>query len=69
MPAYAAVQTFPADRAYHPRPVPQESRVNPVQLAFVFPGQGSQSLGMLGELASAHAEIRATFDEASAALS
>jgi [acyl-carrier-protein] S-malonyltransferase len=40
--------------------------VNPVQLAFVFPGQGSQSLGMLGELALAHAEIRASFDEASA---
>jgi [acyl-carrier-protein] S-malonyltransferase len=35
-------------------------------LAFVFPGQGSQSLGMLAELAAAHAEVRATFDEASA---
>lgn len=35
-------------------------------LAFVFPGQGSQSVGMLAELAAAHAEVRATFDEASA---
>ena len=35
------------------------------QLAFVFPGQGSQSIGMLAELAAAHAEVQATFDEAS----
>ncbi len=34
-------------------------------LAFVFPGQGSQSVGMLGELAGARAIVRATFDEAS----
>ena len=34
-------------------------------LAFVFPGQGSQSLGMLSELAQGHAGIRAAFDEAS----
>ncbi len=34
-------------------------------LAFVFPGQGSQSVGMLTELAAAHAEVRATFEEAS----
>lgn len=34
-------------------------------LAFVFPGQGSQSVGMLAELADTHAEVRATFDEAS----
>src|ERR1700749_4989406 len=34
-------------------------------LAFVFPGQGSQSVGMLAELAAAHAEVKATFDEAS----
>jgi len=35
------------------------------QLAFVFPGQGSQSVGMLAELAEAHAVVRATFEEAS----
>ena len=34
-------------------------------LAFVFPGQGSQSVGMLSELAAAHSEVRATFEEAS----
>jgi [acyl-carrier-protein] S-malonyltransferase len=35
------------------------------QLAFVFPGQGSQSVGMLAELSELHPQIRATFDEAS----
>ena len=34
-------------------------------LAFVFPGQGSQSVGMLAELAAVHPEVKATFDEAS----
>lgn len=34
-------------------------------LAFVFPGQGSQSLGMLAGLADAHPVIRETFAEAS----
>lgn len=34
-------------------------------LAFVFPGQGSQSLGMLAELAAAHPVVRAAFEEAS----
>ena len=36
-----------------------------LQLAFVFPGQGSQSVGMLAELAETHAVVRATFEEAS----
>jgi len=36
------------------------------RLAFVFPGQGSQSLGMLAELGSEFAAVKATFDEASA---
>ena len=34
-------------------------------LAFVFPGQGSQSVGMLAELAASHPVIRETFAEAS----
>jgi [acyl-carrier-protein] S-malonyltransferase len=38
------------------------------QLAIVFPGQGSQSIGMLAELAGVHPEIEATFAEASNAL-
>ncbi|MFP5505339.1 MAG: ACP S-malonyltransferase [Gammaproteobacteria bacterium] len=38
------------------------------QLAIVFPGQGSQSIGMLAELAGAHSEVQATFAEASDAL-
>ena len=33
-------------------------------LAMVFPGQGSQSVGMLAALAEQHVEIRATFAEA-----
>lgn len=36
--------------------------------AFVFPGQGSQSVGMLGALAAAMPVVRVTFDEASAVL-
>ena len=35
------------------------------QLAFVFPGQGSQSLGMLAELSELHPVISETFAEAS----
>jgi len=35
------------------------------ELAFVFPGQGSQSLGMLADLAAAHDEVAHTFAEAS----
>lgn len=35
------------------------------KLCFVFPGQGSQSVGMLADLAAAHAQVRETFEEAS----
>jgi len=34
-------------------------------LAIVFPGQGSQAIGMLADLAAVHPEVKATFDEAS----
>jgi [acyl-carrier-protein] S-malonyltransferase len=36
--------------------------------AFVFPGQGSQSVGMLAGLAAAEPQVRATFEEASQVL-
>ncbi|MBT3530094.1 MAG: ACP S-malonyltransferase [Gammaproteobacteria bacterium] len=38
------------------------------RFGFVFPGQGSQKLGMLAELATAHPEVEDTFKEASDAL-
>lgn len=37
-------------------------------LAIIFPGQGSQSVGMMGELALVHPEVQQTFAEASAVL-
>ncbi|HCT98596.1 MAG TPA: [acyl-carrier-protein] S-malonyltransferase [Methylococcaceae bacterium] len=37
-------------------------------LAFVFPGQGSQSIGMLDDLAQHYPEVKQTFEQASAAL-
>ena len=37
-------------------------------LAFVFPGQGSQSLGMLADLATAHSVVQDAFAEASDAI-
>lgn len=39
-----------------------------MSLAIVFPGQGSQSLGMLAALAQAHDSVTATFEEASRVL-
>ena len=39
-----------------------------MSLALVFPGQGSQSVGMLAGLAADHAVVRSTFAEASQAL-
>lgn len=38
------------------------------QLAFVFPGQGSQSVGMLAEMAESYPDIKATFAQASEVL-
>lgn len=38
------------------------------ELAFVFPGQGSQQLGMLADLAQSHSVIEETFAEASEVL-
>lgn len=37
-------------------------------IALTFPGQGSQSVGMLGELAAAYPVVRQTFDEGTEAL-
>ncbi|GAB2513606.1 ACP S-malonyltransferase [Lysobacter humi (ex Lee et al. 2017)] len=47
----------------HPR-VPRVTDT-PTQLAFVFPGQGSQSVGMLADLAAAEPLVQSTFAEAS----
>jgi [acyl-carrier-protein] S-malonyltransferase len=38
------------------------------QFAFVFPGQGSQAVGMLSDMAATHPVVEETFREASAAL-
>lgn len=39
-----------------------------MSLGFVFPGQGSQTVGMLGEMAERHDVVRATFEEAGGVL-
>lgn len=39
-----------------------------MSVAFVFPGQGSQSVGMLSDLAASHVEVTGTFEEASRVL-
>lgn len=38
------------------------------KIGFVFPGQGSQTLGMLADIASEYSEVKTTFDEASSVL-
>ena len=40
----------------------------PISYAVIFPGQGSQSVGMLADWAAQYPIVKATFDEASAAL-
>jgi len=61
---YAPVQTLSLSDPYHSRSSTLKLPMIPT-LAFVFPGQGSQSLGMLSELAAAHPLIAQVFDEAS----
>jgi [acyl-carrier-protein] S-malonyltransferase len=39
-----------------------------MKYAMLFPGQGSQAVGMMSGLATAHAEVASTFDEASKVL-
>jgi [acyl-carrier-protein] S-malonyltransferase len=39
-----------------------------MSVAFLFPGQGSQSVGMLADLAARHSQVRETFATASAVL-
>ena len=48
--------------------VPDMIKKQPTRIAVIFPGQGSQVVGMLSELAEAYPEIRDTFTEASTAL-
>lgn len=45
-----------------------EQAAQATKTAFVFPGQGSQKVGMLAELAEKFSSIQATFTEASAAV-
>ena len=40
-----------------------------MKTAFIFPGQGSQAIGMMSDLASSHSLVKDTFAEASEALS
>ncbi|MGO1249980.1 ACP S-malonyltransferase [Psychrobacter sp.] len=48
--------------------VPDIEKKQPTRIAVVFPGQGSQVVGMTSELAETYPEIRDTFTEASTAL-
>ena len=48
--------------------VPDMIKKQTTRIAVIFPGQGSQVVGMMGELAEAYPEILDTFTEASTAL-
>ncbi|MGO2340285.1 MAG: ACP S-malonyltransferase, partial [Psychrobacter sp.] len=48
--------------------VPDMANKQPTRIAIIFPGQGSQVVGMTSELAETYPEIRDTFTEASEAL-
>ncbi len=48
--------------------VPDMAKKQPMRIAVIFPGQGSQVVGMMSELAEIYPEIRDTFTEASDAL-
>ena len=48
--------------------VPDMVKKQPIRMAVIFPGQGSQVVGMTSELADIYPEIRETFTEASDAL-
>ena len=37
-------------------------------IAFIFPGQGSQSVGMLNDLAGSYPEVKEVFEQASEVL-
>jgi [acyl-carrier-protein] S-malonyltransferase len=68
---YALVQTASDIRPYHLssafdlRDRVSASQATDLSLAFVFPGQGSQSVGMLAALSERYPSVRETFDEAS----
>jgi [acyl-carrier-protein] S-malonyltransferase len=47
---------------------PRPNELNPIKFAFIFPGQGSQAIGMGKELAERYPVARQTFEEADEAL-
>jgi [acyl-carrier-protein] S-malonyltransferase len=66
MEIHMSMNVSPASATSAASPESRISNPHSRHLAFVFPGQGSQSLGMLAELAAAHDVVRQTFAEASA---
>lgn len=49
-------------------PMISETPTNPLRYAVIFPGQGSQSVGMLADWAQDFAQVKQTFDQASEAV-